>query len=106
MNNEEWQQIERMMKKAHRSLKSAQNLFEDGDYDFASSRAYYGVFYAMEAYYFYAVKLLLPTAVQLRSLVRSMCKQGFFHPKQDVVSVVFFVNVSTTIMNFPRNLVL
>jgi uncharacterized protein (UPF0332 family) len=30
-------------------LKAASNLCDDGDYDFASSRAYYGVFYAMEA---------------------------------------------------------
>ncbi len=49
MTAEEQQQIERMMHKAHRSLKSAHNIFDDGDYDFASSRAYYGVFYAMEA---------------------------------------------------------
>lgn len=38
-----------MMKKASRSIAAAKRHIEDGDYDFASSRAYYAAFYAMEA---------------------------------------------------------
>lgn len=37
------------MKKAKRSIKAAKRLIEDEDYDFAASRLYYAVFYAMEA---------------------------------------------------------
>jgi len=38
-----------MASKATRSLSSAKKSFAEGDYDFASSRAYYAVFYLIEA---------------------------------------------------------
>jgi len=38
-----------MIQKAVRSIAAAKLHFEKGDYDFASSRAYYSVFYVMEA---------------------------------------------------------
>ncbi|HLP48730.1 MAG TPA: HEPN domain-containing protein [Candidatus Kapabacteria bacterium] len=37
------------MEKAKRSIRAAKGLIEDEDYDFASSRIYYAIFYAMEA---------------------------------------------------------
>lgn len=43
------EEITSRMKKAHRSLRSARNLLEDGDHDFAMSRAYYAMFYAATA---------------------------------------------------------
>ena len=43
------EQIRLIVKKAKRSIKAAKRLIEDEDYDFASSRLYYAVFYAMEA---------------------------------------------------------
>lgn len=42
-------QLNEMLSKARRSLKAAQRHLDEGDYDFAASRAYYGAFYAMEA---------------------------------------------------------
>lgn len=42
-------QLQEMVQKAKRSVAAAKRHIEDGDYDFASSRAYYGAFYAMEA---------------------------------------------------------
>ncbi|NUO80204.1 HEPN domain-containing protein [candidate division KSB1 bacterium] len=42
-------QLEMMIQKAYRSLASTQTLISSADYDFASSRAYYAVFYAIEA---------------------------------------------------------
>ncbi|OGB89750.1 hypothetical protein A2625_06535 [candidate division WOR-1 bacterium RIFCSPHIGHO2_01_FULL_53_15] len=42
-------EIEKIMKKAGRALVSAKNLLNDGDYDFASSKAYYAAFHAMQA---------------------------------------------------------
>jgi len=38
-----------MLQKALRSIAAAKRHIEEGDYDFASSRAYYAAFYAMEA---------------------------------------------------------
>ncbi len=38
-----------MILKAHRSLRSAEKQLNENDYDFGTSRAYYAVFYAMEA---------------------------------------------------------
>lgn len=43
------EQLQRMIRKAFRSLKAAQRHIEESDYDFASSRAYYAAFYAIEA---------------------------------------------------------
>ena len=43
------EQLHLMINKAHRSLNAANRNIDEGDYDFASSRAYYAVFYAMEA---------------------------------------------------------
>ena len=41
--------IEDLITKSKRSLAAARRLFEDGDFDFASSRGYYAMFYAAEA---------------------------------------------------------
>lgn len=43
------EQIQSIVKKANRSIKAAKRLIGDEDYDFASSRLYYAVYYAMEA---------------------------------------------------------
>jgi uncharacterized protein (UPF0332 family) len=42
-------QLQDMLAKARRALASAQRDVEAGDYDFASSRAYFAAFYAVEA---------------------------------------------------------
>jgi len=43
------QQLDLMMNKSRRALASAQRQLDAGDYDFAISRTYYAVFYALEA---------------------------------------------------------
>ena len=43
------EEIKFLISKAKRSLKTAQRLCEDGDYDFSVSRAYYAMFYMVEA---------------------------------------------------------
>jgi len=43
------EQLRLMTQKARRSIKAAYRNIDEGDYDFASSRAYYAAFYAMEA---------------------------------------------------------
>jgi uncharacterized protein (UPF0332 family) len=42
-------EIRSLMERAKRSVRSARNLLEDGDFDFALSRAYYAMFYAAKA---------------------------------------------------------
>jgi len=42
-------EIEALLTKSRRSLAAAKRLFEEGDYDFAASRAYYAIFYTTEA---------------------------------------------------------
>src|SRR5713101_6822486 len=42
-------ELRSLMDRARRSLRSARNVLDDGDHDFAMSRAYYGMFYAATA---------------------------------------------------------
>jgi len=43
------EEIEHLVRRVERSIRSARNLLDDGDYDFAMSRAYYAMFYAATA---------------------------------------------------------
>ncbi len=49
MTNELAEQLKRMMEKSQRTLKAAKDLLEHNDFESASSRAYYSVFYILEA---------------------------------------------------------
>lgn len=42
------EQIEKIIKKTHRALKSARDNFKQGDFETTSSRAYYAVFHIMQ----------------------------------------------------------
>jgi len=42
-------EVEELMDKAVRSLKTAEKILKDGEFDFAGSRAYYAMFYVAEA---------------------------------------------------------
>ena len=42
-------QLQLIIQKANRSIAAAHRHIQEGDYDFASSRAYYTVFYALQA---------------------------------------------------------
>ncbi len=43
------EEIQKLLEKAERSLKAAETLLSEGDYDFAVSRAYYAMFYSVRA---------------------------------------------------------
>lgn len=45
MNREE---VQALMVRAQRSLRSARNVLDDGDHDFAISRAYFATFHAAD----------------------------------------------------------
>ncbi len=42
-------ELQSLVERARRSLRSARNILDDGDHDFAMSRAYYAMFYAATA---------------------------------------------------------
>lgn len=42
-------EVRELLDKAKRSLKTAENIFKDDEFDFAGSRAYYAMFYVAEA---------------------------------------------------------
>lgn len=68
-------QLRTMISKARRSLAAAKRQIEDGDYDFASSRAYYAAFYAIEA-----VLLTKNLALSKHSAVISAFNRHFLKP--------------------------
>ena len=65
-------QLKSMLEKARRSLKSANGDIEEENYDFASSRAYYAAFYAIEA-----ILLTKEVTVSKHSAVISAFNQYF-----------------------------
>ena len=69
------QQLVMMLRKANRAALSAQRQLESGDYDFASSRAYYAVFYGLEA-----MLLLKGLSFSRHSGVISAFNQHFVKP--------------------------
>lgn len=64
--------IELIIEKSVRALKSAQREFDAGDYDYACSRAYYAVFYLLEG-----VLLLEGKAFSKHSAVISVFNKDF-----------------------------
>ena len=42
-------EVDELLDKARRSIKTAEKIFKDGEVDFAGSRAYYALFYVAEA---------------------------------------------------------
>lgn len=42
-------EVEALLDKSRRSIKTAEKIFKDGEVDFAGSRAYYALFYVAEA---------------------------------------------------------
>lgn len=68
-------QLREMMQKADRSMAAAKRHMEGGDYDFASSRAYYASFYTMEA-----ILLTRNLAFSKHSGVISAFNQHFIKP--------------------------
>ena len=69
-------QIQLIIQKAARSLNASQRNLKEGDYDFASSRAYYVAFYAMEA-----ALLTKNLSFSKHSAVIGAFNQNFVKPK-------------------------
>ena len=44
-------EVKALLNKAKRSRKATKNLFDDGDIDFAASRAYYSLFYTQPLHF-------------------------------------------------------
>jgi len=70
-------QITAMIEKAERSLDAADNLLRDGDYDFSSSRSYYGAFYSLQALLLTREMDFQNMQVLLQDLIHISLKQVF-----------------------------
>jgi uncharacterized protein (UPF0332 family) len=74
-------QLKIMIQKAHRSLAAATRLIQEGDYDFASSRAYYAAFYSMEAILLSKNLVFSKHGAVIGAFNEHFVKAGFF-PKE------------------------
>ena len=74
-------QLRTMISKARCSLAAAKRQIEDGDYDFASSRAYYAAFYAIEAVLLTKNLVLSKHSGVISSFNRHFLKSAIF-PKE------------------------
>jgi uncharacterized protein (UPF0332 family) len=70
-----------MVEKGKRALASAEKIFEDGDYDFASSRAYYAVFHFMQAALFTKELVFSKHSANITEFSKIFVKNGIF-PKE------------------------
>jgi uncharacterized protein (UPF0332 family) len=70
-----------MLQKADRSLTAAQRHIEAGDYDFASSRAYYAAFYTMQAILLTKNLTAAKHAGAIRMFNQHFIKTGLFPPE-------------------------
>ncbi len=71
-------EIEALLEKAARSFSAAERMLENGDADFAASRAYYGYFYVAEA-------LLLSKDLRFSSHAQAISQYGFHFAKDEVL---------------------
>jgi uncharacterized protein (UPF0332 family) len=81
MNQEQIESIKIMVAKGKRSLTSAEKSIENEDYDFASSRAYYAVFYFMQAILSTEGLTFSKHSASIAEFGRSFIKTGIF-PKE------------------------
>ncbi len=79
--NELSDQLQAMLQKAVRAIVAANRHIAEGDYDFASSRAYYAAFYAMEAVLVTKGLSFSKHSSVISAFNRHFVKTGFF-PKE------------------------
>jgi uncharacterized protein (UPF0332 family) len=81
MNQEQIESIKIIVEKGKRSLNSAERSIKEGDYDFASSRAYYAVFYFMQAVLSTEGLIFSKHSASIAEFGKSFIKTGIF-PKE------------------------
>ena len=81
MNQEKIKAIKIILEKGKRTLKSAEKHYEDGDFDFASSKAYYAVFYFMQAVLYTKDFTFSKHSASIAEFGKSFIKTGIF-PKE------------------------
>ena len=81
MNNEQNEIIRNMIDKGKRALVTADMNFENEDYDFASSKAYYAVFYFTQAALYTKNLVFSKHSANIAEFNRNFVKKGIF-PKE------------------------
>ncbi|OIO72450.1 MAG: hypothetical protein AUJ85_10275 [Elusimicrobia bacterium CG1_02_37_114] len=78
MTNEFKEQLKRMIEKSQQTLKAAKDLLEHNDFDSASSRAYYSVFYILGALLLTKNLSFSKHSAVISSFSRYFVKEGIF----------------------------
>jgi len=81
VNQEKIKVIKIILEKGKRTLKAAEEHFKNGDYDFASSKAYYAVFYFMQAILYTKDFTFSKHSASIAEFSKSFIKTGIF-PKE------------------------
>lgn len=72
---------EALVAKGHRSLAASRRLYEEGDYDFAASRAYYAMFYLVQALLLSCDMTFSKHSAVISAFGQHFVKTGFFTPE-------------------------
>ena len=77
MNND----VQELMEQTKRSLKTAENIFKDGEVDFAGSRAYYAMFYVAEALLLQKGLSFSSHSAVMANFGKEYARTGTLHPR-------------------------
>jgi uncharacterized protein (UPF0332 family) len=74
-------EVKELLSKARRSLKTAEQIFKDGEVDFAGSRAYYAMFYVAEALLLERSFAYSSHSAVIANFGKEFAKTGTLNPK-------------------------
>jgi uncharacterized protein (UPF0332 family) len=74
-------EVQELMNKAARSLRTAEKILKDGEVDFAGSRAYYAMFYVAEALLLHRDLAFSSHSAVTASFGKEFAKTGMLNPK-------------------------
>ena len=74
-------EVNELLDKARRSLKTAEKIYKDGEVDFAGSRAYYAMFYVAEALLLDQGLAFSSHSAIIANFGKEFAKTGILNPK-------------------------
>lgn len=74
-------EVNELLDKARRSIKTAEKIFKDGEVDFAGSRAYYAMFYVAEALLLERGLAFSSHSAIIANFGKEFAKTGILNPK-------------------------
>jgi uncharacterized protein (UPF0332 family) len=74
-------EVSELLDKAKRSIKTAENILKDNEFDFAGSRAYYAMFYVAEALLLHRGLAFSSHSAIIANFGKEFAKTGLLNPK-------------------------